>query len=134
VSEVEHQGLSKTGAVDCSASTKHIERMFETYTETARRTVFIGLYEASQFGSESVEIEHLLLGLLRADLTLAFRLFKSSEKLEEVRDRVGRETPHEDRTISTSVDLPLSDQSERVLKRAALEAGRRYQAYVAADR
>jgi ATP-dependent Clp protease ATP-binding subunit ClpC len=107
--------------------------MFETYTEAARRAVFIGLYEASQFGSESIEIEHLLLGFLRADLTLAFRLFKSSEKLEEVRDRVERETPRKNRTASSSVDLPLSNQSERVLNRAALEAGRRHQAYVGSE-
>ncbi len=107
--------------------------MFETYTKTARRAVFIGLYEAGRFGSESIEIEHLLLGVLRADLTLAVRLFKSSQKLEEVRDRVERETPRKSEGVSTSVDLPLSSQSQRVLNHAALEAGRRHQPYISAE-
>ncbi len=107
--------------------------MFESYTETARRTVFIGVYEAGQFGSQSVEIEHLLLGLLRADLSLSIRLFKSSQKLEEVRGRIERETARGNRAISTWVDLPLSSQSERVLNRAAEEASRLQQPYVAAE-
>jgi ATP-dependent Clp protease ATP-binding subunit ClpC len=39
--------------------------MFERYTEKARRVIFFARYEASQFGSPSIETEHLLLGLLR---------------------------------------------------------------------
>ena len=35
------------------------------YTEQARRTMFFARYEASQFGAESIESEHLLLGLMR---------------------------------------------------------------------
>jgi len=41
--------------------------MFERYTEKARRAVFFAPYEASQFGSEYIETEHLLLGTLRGD-------------------------------------------------------------------
>ena len=41
--------------------------MFERYTEKARRSIFFARYEASQFGSPSIETEHLLLGLLRED-------------------------------------------------------------------
>ena len=40
-------------------------RMFERYTETARRTLFFARYEASQAGSLSIETPHLLLGLMR---------------------------------------------------------------------
>jgi len=40
--------------------------MFERYTEKARRTIFFARYEASQFGSEYIHTEHLLLGLARA--------------------------------------------------------------------
>ncbi len=39
--------------------------MFERYTEKARRTIFFARYEASQFGSPYIEVEHLLLGLMR---------------------------------------------------------------------
>jgi ATP-dependent Clp protease ATP-binding subunit ClpC len=37
--------------------------MFEKYTEKARRVIFFGRYEASQFGGRCIETEHLLLGL-----------------------------------------------------------------------
>lgn len=47
--------------------------MFERYTEKARRVIFFARYEASQFGSETIETEHLLLGLFREDRELAFR-------------------------------------------------------------
>jgi ATP-dependent Clp protease ATP-binding subunit ClpC len=107
--------------------------MFETYTETARKTVFIALYEASEFGSEVIEIEHLLLGLLRADLPLALSLFKSNQKLEDVRARIEREIPHRNQTISASVDLPLSSDSERVLNYAAQVASHLHQGYVSAE-
>lgn len=107
--------------------------MFETYTETARKTIFIALYEASEFGSESIEIEHLLLGLLRADLPLALALFTSHQTLEDVRARVERETPHRNQTISASVDLPLSSDSERVLNYAANVANQLRQNYVSAE-
>jgi len=39
--------------------------MFERYTEMARRSIFFARYEASAFGSEYIETEHLLLGILR---------------------------------------------------------------------
>ena len=48
--------------------------MFERYTEKARRVIFFGRYEASQFGSPCIETEHLLLGLLHEDKALANRL------------------------------------------------------------
>jgi ATP-dependent Clp protease ATP-binding subunit ClpC len=45
--------------------------MFERYTEKARRVVFFARYEAGQFGSQAIEPEHILLGLLREDKQLA---------------------------------------------------------------
>jgi len=39
--------------------------MFERYTEHARRTIFFARYEASSLGSEVIETEHLLLGIVR---------------------------------------------------------------------
>jgi ATP-dependent Clp protease ATP-binding subunit ClpC len=47
--------------------------MFERYTEKARRVIFFARYEASQFGSPYIETEHLLLGLLRVEDSLAAR-------------------------------------------------------------
>jgi ATP-dependent Clp protease ATP-binding subunit ClpC len=47
--------------------------MFERYTEKARRAIFFARFEASKYGSSSIETEHLLLGLLREDQALSQR-------------------------------------------------------------
>ncbi len=107
--------------------------MFEAYTEAARKTLFIGLYEASQFGSAFVETEHLLLGLIRADLPLAIRIFKSPAKLEELRERIHREIPHKEPVVSTAVDLPLSPATERALNFATREATRLHHRLVSSE-
>lgn len=96
--------------------------MFERYTEKARRVIFFGRYEAAQFGSEYIETEHLLLGLLREDRALAFRLLRAGS-MEAVREQVcNRSTNRPAR--STSVDLPLSNECKRILAYAADEAER----------
>jgi catechol 2,3-dioxygenase-like lactoylglutathione lyase family enzyme len=95
--------------------------MFERYTEKARRTIFFARYEASQFGSPYIETEFLLLGLLRENAALSTRLFRSKTTPEALRDEIARHrAPLE--MISTSVDLPLSNESKRVLAYAAEEA------------
>jgi len=95
--------------------------MFERYTETARKAVFFARYEASQFGAEHIQPEHLLLGILRADPSLALRLLKTSEKIESVREQIENQLPRRDK-IATSVDLPLSPECRRVLAHGAQEA------------
>ena len=96
--------------------------MFERYTEKARRVIFYSRYEASQYGSPSIETEHVLLGLLREDKTLAFRFLKNIEA-ESVRLQINAKTKVGKKT-STSVDLPVSDECKRVLAYAAEEAAR----------
>jgi hypothetical protein len=97
--------------------------MFERYTEKARRTIFFGRYEASQFGSPYIETEHLLLGLLREDKALANRFLRSNAALESIRKQIeGHTAPGE--KVSTSVDLPLSLDCKRVLAYGAEEAER----------
>jgi ATP-dependent Clp protease ATP-binding subunit ClpC len=97
--------------------------MFERYTETARRVIFHARYEASKFGSEHIETEHLLLGILRTDGFLATRLFKTTDKVESIRERIEKQFPQREK-ISTSVDLPVSQHCKRVLTYAAREAKR----------
>ena len=62
--------------------------MFERYTEKARRTIFFGRFEASQFGSPFIETEHLLLGLLREDKALTHRFLQSTNVVESIRKQV----------------------------------------------
>ena len=92
--------------------------MFERYTEKARRTIFFARYEASQFGAEFIEPGHLLLGLLREDRTLLPAL-----EFEAIRKEIEARYPIREK-VSTSVDMPLSNPSKRILAYAAEEAER----------
>jgi hypothetical protein len=94
--------------------------MFERYTEKARRTIFFGRYEASQFGSPYIESEHLLLGLLREDKALAHTLLPHGG-VESIRKDVEGQTVIREK-VSTSVDLPLSNECKRILAYATEEA------------
>src|SRR5262245_28390707 len=95
--------------------------MFERYTERARRVIFFARYEASQFGSMTIEAEHLLLGLLREDRNLINRFLHRVSSPDAVRGLIeSRLTIRE--KVSTSVDLPLSIACKRILAYAAEEA------------
>jgi ATP-dependent Clp protease ATP-binding subunit ClpC len=96
--------------------------MFERYNEKARRVVFFARYEAGQYGSPYIESEHPLLGILREDKSLTKR-FLRSHPVESIRKQIDSQTTVREPT-STSVDLPLSDESKRVLAYAAEEAER----------
>src|SRR6266702_1243671 len=97
--------------------------MFERYTEKAQRVIFFARYEASQFGSPYIETEHLLLGLLREDKALTFRFLRSHASVESIRKQIEGHTTIREK-VSTSVDLPLSNECKRVLSYAAEEAER----------
>src|SRR3979411_3295310 len=97
--------------------------MFERYTEKARRVIFFARYEASQFGSPYIETEHLLLGLLREDKALTNRFLRSPSNIESIRKQIEGHTTIREK-VSTSVDLPLSNECKRVLAYAAEEAER----------
>jgi uncharacterized damage-inducible protein DinB len=97
--------------------------MFERYTEKARRVIFFARYEASQFGSPYIDSEHLLLGILREDKALANRLLRAQGSVESIHKQVEKNTAIREK-VSTSVDLPLSNECKRVLAYAAEEAER----------
>jgi hypothetical protein len=85
--------------------------MFERYHEQARRAIFFARYEASQFGSPMIELEHLVLGVLRGYPGIPFAT------KEAVRRRIEQIIPAGEKS-STSVDLPLSHETERALRYA----------------
>src|SRR5258708_15330503 len=95
--------------------------MLERYTEKARRAVFFARYEASQFGSPYIETEHLLLGILREDKTLTNTFLHSLASVESIRKQIEKRTLVREK-VSTSVDLPLSNECKRILVYAAEEA------------
>src|SRR5713101_961478 len=103
--------------------------MFERYTQKARRVIFFARYEASQYGSRYIETEHLLLGLLREDPSLARSFIGPGDVEAEVRADIERRITRGER-ISTSVEVPLSGECKRILNMAAEEAERLGQRHV----
>ena len=97
--------------------------MFERFTEKARRVIFYARYDASQYGSRYIETEHLLLGLLREDHNTAQVLLPNLPSKEQIRQQIESKITHRER-ISTSVEVPLTKHSKRVLNIAAEEAER----------
>src|SRR5262249_41259506 len=89
--------------------------VFERYTEKARRVIFFARYEASQFGSLSIEPEHILLGLLREDTQLVQHLFPNlPAAVQSIRKEIEQRI-QEGEKVPASVDLPLSPQARRAL-------------------
>jgi ATP-dependent Clp protease ATP-binding subunit ClpC len=94
--------------------------MFERFDESARRTLFFSRYEASEFGSMSIETEHMLMGLIReargvvaAVLTPEIRAAMKNDIRRRVQSR---------EKIATSVEIPFSDETKRALQYASDEA------------
>ncbi len=107
--------------------------MFEGYTERARRVLFFARYEASQLGSVSIETEHLLLGLIREGKGLTSRIFARSHlSLEAIRKEVEGRTVFREK-VSTSVEIPFSAETKRVLQAAAQEADQLSHNYVGTE-
>jgi len=88
--------------------------MFERYSQKDRRVVFWARYEASQYGSRSIEPEHLLLGILRERRSLHPQ---PSDIRKDIESHISRGP-----SFSTLAEVPLSETSKRVLNLASEEA------------
>jgi ATP-dependent Clp protease ATP-binding subunit ClpC len=96
--------------------------MFERYTERARRVLFFARYETSQFGSPSIESEHMLLGLIREGKGVANQILDRSHlPLESIRNEIERRAVVR-RKVPTSVEIPFSDEVKRSLFFASEES------------
>jgi ATP-dependent Clp protease ATP-binding subunit ClpC len=95
--------------------------MFERYSEAARRVVFSAKRIAHQIGSPKIETEHLLLGLLRTDKSLAHRFLGSPWAAEDVWQEIEQSQAIREK-IPGPKELPLSNECKRVLAFAAEEA------------
>jgi ATP-dependent Clp protease ATP-binding subunit ClpA len=98
---------------------------FEHYTERARCALFFARFEASQFGTSSIETEHLLLGLLREGKAHLRLFVEPVSALESIRRQLEMHTPHPHGiNIPMSVDLPPTEECRRALSCGAEEAQR----------
>lgn len=106
--------------------------MFERYTEKARRAIFFARLEASNFGGDHIETEHLLLGIVREHKPLAERLFAKPEAEDALRQEMTEHSAGRQK-MRTSVDMPLSEECKRALTYAAEEAERLSQKYIGCE-
>ena len=98
--------------------------MFERFTEKAKRILFLARYEASQQGSKVIGTEHLLLGLLKEGEDTTRELFtRANVSMELLRAELERGVPTREK-LSTSVEIPFSDETKKVLQHAEEEAER----------
>jgi len=97
--------------------------MFERYSEKARRVIFFARYEAGNYGSRYIETEHLLLGLVREDRSLAKWFHGESNVVPEIRAEIERRIVR-GKQFSTSVEVPISAECKKVLT-LATEASER---------
>jgi ATP-dependent Clp protease ATP-binding subunit ClpC len=96
--------------------------MFERYTENARRVLFFARYESSELGDLQIRTEHLLLGLGRATTGTAARILRERGiSLEDIRREIARHVAVREK-VSTSVEIPFSSETKRILQFAAEEA------------
>jgi len=95
--------------------------IFVRFTMRARRLIFFARYFAGKRGSDQIEVQHLLLGLLEEDADLIRRAVGNPRAVENVRAAVeGRHNPEGQPQEPRSI--PLSEDCKQVLRRAAEEA------------
>jgi ATP-dependent Clp protease ATP-binding subunit ClpC len=96
--------------------------VFELYTQSARRVIFLAREEAMRYGSFYIESEHLLLGVLRENEALATRIAGVNGTVTEFRKEIEAKTTI-GQPVSGPVDVPLSADSKQILTLALEEAG-----------
>jgi ATP-dependent Clp protease ATP-binding subunit ClpC len=96
--------------------------MFERFNEHVRRSLFFARYEASRSNGRTIRSEHLLLGMLREADPVMTELFGHFDvevrdlRAELLGERVALEP------VSSSPDLPLSEDTKKALAFAVHEA------------
>ena len=94
--------------------------------------IFCARYEASQLFSPYIEVEHLLLGVLREEKTAVAALIPGLDH-ESIRKEIQARTSVPDPEKTPNVDLPLSNEAKRALAFAAEEAERLNQRHIGTE-
>jgi len=116
--------------------------MFERFTQSACRAVFLAREQAARFVRTSIETEHLLLGLIRETENVPEKgitglLFARSQLSldlirKEVEGRIRKGIPASGE-IPFLGDIPFSAELKRVLQFAATEADRLQHDYIGTE-
>src|SRR6476619_2229954 len=95
--------------------------MWQRFTERARRVVFFAQEEAGRLGENYVSTEHLLLGLVREDDSVALRILdKMGIKVNSIRAEVERHVARGNGRLGQ--DMQLTPRAKRVIDLAYDEA------------
>jgi ATP-dependent Clp protease ATP-binding subunit ClpC len=102
------------------------EIMFENWTEKARRVLWYARYEAVNASQRTIHSEHLLVGLAREDPQLMSRFPSVPKWIDVQRQVISKGQAQETPLANTphAVDMPLSDESKRILAYASDESKR----------
>jgi ATP-dependent Clp protease ATP-binding subunit ClpC len=95
--------------------------MSEGYTEGARRAIFSARAQAMRYGSLCIESEHILLAILDEGKPQVDRLFGDGTSVESLRKEIEKNLAIHS-SISGAVDIPLTAESQQILKLAFEEA------------
>src|SRR5260221_8127884 len=107
--------------------------MFEKYNEKARRALFFARYESSKLGSKVIESEHILLGVLREGEDIIKEIFnRFNVKPDDIRREIEGDRVFVERVSSTQ-ELPLSEESKKILAYASHEAESMMHPYVGTE-
>ena len=95
--------------------------MWQRFTERARKVVFYAQEEAGRLGENYVSTEHLLLGLVRENDTVAARILdRLGISLGRVRSEIERQVAHGEGQLGQ--DMQLTPRAKRVIDLAYDEA------------
>ena len=95
--------------------------MWQRFTERARKVVFYAQEEAGRLGENYVSTEHLLLGLVRENDSVAARILdKIGVSLGRIRSEIERQVVHGDGRLAQ--DMQLTPRAKRVIDLAYDEA------------
>src|SRR5277367_4611618 len=95
--------------------------MFERFTENARQVIPLARVEAGRVGSLCIEAEHLLLGIMRSGEVELNDILKLNDLEGALRADL---TATAQLDMAAERDIPLSNQSKRILAYAAEESMR----------
>lgn len=107
--------------------------MFERFTDRARRALFFARLATSELGGQVIEPEHLLLGVLRAATGPTRDLLsRAGVGIDSMRQQLSARIATGAK-VATSVEIPFSDITKRILAAAATEADQLHHAHIGTE-
>ena len=106
--------------------------MWQRFTERARRVVFFAQEEAGRLGENYVSTEHLLLGLVRENDSVAARILdRMGVSLGRIRSEIERQVTRGDGRLGQ--DMQLTPRAKRVIDLAYDEARQLSNNYIGSE-